>query len=62
MKNPTSLYSFFILSVASLLLWSCGRADGEFTGSEYMPDMGHSIAYEANVNTYYYNNTWGTSL
>ncbi len=60
MKNLTSLYSFAVVCLASLLLWSCGRADGEFTGSEYMPDMGHSIAYEANVNSYYYNNTWGS--
>ena len=60
MKNTRSIYSLATIIAASLLLWSCGRADGEFTGSEYMPDMGHSIAYEANVNTYYYNNTWGT--
>ncbi len=60
MKNLTSVYSLAIVCFASLLLWSCGRADGEFTGSEYMPDMAHSIAYEANHNTYYYNNTWGT--
>ncbi len=25
-----------------------------------MPDMAHSIAYEANTYAYYYNNTWGT--
>jgi mono/diheme cytochrome c family protein len=60
MKNLTSLYSLAVVCVVSLLMWSCGRADGEFTGSEYMPDMAHSIAYEANVNTYYYNNTWGS--
>ena len=59
MKNLKSIYSLAIILFASLLLWSCGRANGEFTGSEYMPDMAHSIAYEANVNSYYYNNTWG---
>ena len=58
MKNIRSIYSLATVCVASLLLWSCSRADGNFTGSEYMPDMAHSIAYEANHNTYYYNNTW----
>lgn len=58
MKNLTSIYSLATICLASLLLWSCGRAGGENTGSEYMPDMTHSIAYEANYNSYYYNNTW----
>lgn len=58
MKNLTSIYSLATVCLASLLLWSCGRAGGEDTGSEYMPDMAHSIAYEANYNSYYYNNTW----
>lgn len=58
MKNLTSIYSLATVCFSSLLLWSCGRASGEFTGSEYMPDMAHSIAYEANHNVYYYNNTW----
>lgn len=58
MKNLTSIYSLATVCFSSLLLWSCGRASGNFTGSEYMPDMAHSIAYEANHNLYYYNNTW----
>ena len=58
MKNLTSIYSLATVCLASLLLWSCGRAGGENTGSEYMPDMTHSIAYEANYSSYYYNNTW----
>lgn len=58
MKNLTSIYSLATVCLASLLLWSCGRAGGEDTGSEYMPDMAHSIAYEANYSCYYYNNTW----
>jgi outer membrane protein OmpA-like peptidoglycan-associated protein len=58
MKNLTSIYTLATVCLASLLLWSCGRAGGENTGSEYMPDMAHSIAYEANYNSYYYNNTW----
>jgi mono/diheme cytochrome c family protein len=51
-------YLFAVLFLAIVL--SCSKPDGNFQGSEYMPDMGHSIAYEANVNTYYYNNTWGS--
>ncbi|WP_020534099.1 c-type cytochrome [Lewinella cohaerens] len=42
----------------SLLMYACAPADGEFTGSEYMPDMGHSLALEANTSNYYYYNTW----
>lgn len=60
MKNINSFYSLASVCVASLLLWSCGNADGEYQGREYMPDMAHSVAYEANYVTYYYNNTWGT--
>ena len=43
-----------------LLLASCARPGGNSTGSEFMPDMAHSIAYEANYYNYYYNNTWGS--
>ena len=48
---------FFVLFVAALI-YSCAPADGNQTGHEYMPDMGHSIAYEANVYTNYGLNTW----
>lgn len=40
--------------------FSCQQPGGNVTGSEYMPDMAHSIAYEANTYGYYYNNRWGT--
>ena len=43
-----------------LLLNSCQQAGGDATGSEFMPDMYHSIAYEANYYDYYYYNTWGS--
>ncbi len=33
--------------------YSCQQAGGEQTGSEFIPDMAHSIAYEANVYTDY---------
>jgi len=39
---------------------ACQQPGGESTGSEYMPDMAHSVAYEANTYNYYYNNTWGS--
>ncbi len=42
-----------------LCLIHCSPADGNYTGTEYMPDMAHSIAYEANVNSYYYYHSWG---
>jgi len=39
---------------------SCSRPGGDSAGSEFMPDMAHSVAYEANYYNYYYNNTWGS--
>lgn len=53
----------FVIYVAflglALNLWSCKSATADFPGHEFMPDMAHSTAYEANVNTYYKFNTWG---
>lgn len=58
MKNFKSI----IIAVAAvLILQACSPADGNRTGHEYMPDMGHSIAQEANVYTYYYFNTWDSA-
>ncbi len=48
------------LFVVVMFLASCKKAGPNSAGSEYMPDMGHSIAYEANYYNYYYNNTWGS--
>lgn len=53
-----SLYSIVIIFI-SILFMQCSPADGNKTGHEYMPDMAHSIAYEANVNSYYYYHSWG---
>lgn len=53
-------YTFSTLILATLVLTSCQQPGGNSTGSEYMPDMGHSLAYEANHYNYYYNNTWGS--
>lgn len=49
----------FICSLAlAYLVASCGGPDGNYPGSEYMPDMAHSVAYEANTLDPYYYNTW----
>jgi mono/diheme cytochrome c family protein len=53
---------YIILALyASLLLYSCSPAEGNFPGSEYMPDMAHSIAYEANSYMPYRLNTWDSA-
>ena len=43
-----------------VVLHACTPAGGNNTGTEFMPDMGHSIAYEANYYNYYSFNTWGS--
>ncbi len=44
----------FVIVLAILFSFSsCQKAGVNNTGSEYMPDMYHSIAYEANYGTYY---------
>lgn len=53
-------YTLITLVTMMLLLASCARPGGDSTGSEFMPDMAHSVAYEANYYNYYYNNTWGS--
>ena len=50
-----------IALAAALIIYSCKPADGNHPGSEYMPDMGHSVAYEANVYNYYFLNTWDSA-
>ena len=48
-----------VLSLAlAVVLTACSDAEENFTGSEYMPDMAHSLAVEANTYNYYYYNTW----
>lgn len=52
---------FFIGITASFVLFgtfSCQQAGGNKTGSEFIPDMTHSVAYESNVLTNYSLNTW----
>ena len=53
---------FVLLAVSLIILTlSCQQPGGNTTGSEYMPDMAHSIAYEANVYTSYSLNTWDSA-
>ena len=52
------LKNIIIISLGFGLFQACSPADGDSTGHEYMPDMAHSVAYEANVYNYYYYNTW----
>ena len=58
MKMRNFILALCICSI--LLLSSCSSADHNDPGTEYMPDMFHSIAYEANLDDYYSYNTWGT--
>ena len=53
-------YSLVLAVAFVLMMQSCQQPGGNTTGSEFMPDMAHSIAYEANYYNYYYNNTWGS--
>jgi len=57
-KNKNIINLILALVVAIVVLESCGRAGVNETGTEFMPDMSHSVAYEANVYNYYYLNTW----
>ena len=59
--NKMNNYKYILLlTLLAMVTLSCQKAGVNSTGSEYMPDMGHSIAYEANVYGYYYQNRWGT--
>lgn len=49
-----------VLGIGIYMLSGCKPAGGNYPGSEYMPDMFHSIAFEANVYDYYYYNTWSS--
>ena len=59
MKN-ISIQLFGIALLVSVIWSSCSTASKNNPGSEYMPDMFHSTAYEANLYDYYYYNTWGS--
>ncbi len=50
---------FSILACISIFA-ACSPAKGDRRGHEYMPDMTHTIGYEANLYDYYYYNRWGS--
>lgn len=52
-------YTIVFVLASILSFQACKPAKDNHPGSEYMPDMFHSIAYEANLDDYYYYNTWG---
>ena len=59
MKKYTNIAFFAALLLGgTFFLESCGPAGGNNTGHEYMMDMGHSIAYEANTVDLFYYNRW----
>jgi len=58
MKVKTYLLAAILACV--IMFSACQQPGGDTTGSEYMPDMAHSLAYEANHYNYYYHNTWGS--
>lgn len=53
--------NIYVLIFALAIFASSCSTSPEVGGREYMPDMGHSIAYEANVLTNYYYNTWDSA-
>lgn len=57
MKHSIKL-NLFVVFFTLLIFSSCGGPGKNDPGTEYMPDMAHSIAYESNIYNYYYNNTW----
>ena len=60
MKNFHSYIKFACLYACVALFFACQQPGLNRTGSEYMPDMAHSVAVEANYYNYYYHNTWGS--
>ncbi len=53
-----TIIKWTLLSLLAIALTACGEPGGEETGSEYMPDMAHSLAYDANLYESYYYNTF----
>lgn len=58
-KYIRTQYVIPLLFLAFVLV-SCQDAGKNSTGSEYMPEMAHSIAFEANTYAYYPRNTFST--
>lgn len=60
MNELKKIYLVMMIAVILVAFNACQQPGGDQTGSEFMPDMAHSVAYEANTYAYYYNNTWGS--
>jgi mono/diheme cytochrome c family protein len=60
MTKLLTYIKYATLCMLVAMFFACQQPGGNTTGSEYMPDMAHSVAYEANYYKYYYHNTWGT--
>lgn len=60
MNDIKKTYLIIVIAFTLMVFNACQQPGGNNTGSEFMPDMAHSIAFEANTYAYYYNNTWGT--
>jgi mono/diheme cytochrome c family protein len=58
-KTIRTKYIIPLIFLAFILV-SCQDAGKDSTGSEYMPEMTHSIAFEANTYAYYPRNTFST--
>lgn len=58
MNTLKNLLFLFLLGISII---SCSGPNGNSTGHEYMPDMAHSIAVEANVYNNYWANSWDKS-
>jgi len=57
MKIIKNLFFIFLLAVI-IGFSACQQPGVNNPGSEYMPGMYHSIAYEANYESYYPRNQW----
>ncbi len=60
MNDIKKIFLIALLAVSLMAFNGCQQPGGNNTGSEFMPDMAHSVAFEANTYSYYYNNTWGS--
>lgn len=58
MSQSRNILFACLVFVALMSFTACSGPEGNNPGYEYMPDMGHSVANEANVYNYYYLNTW----
>ncbi len=47
-----------LIALAAVVFSSCGKSGGKSPGREYIPDMAHSVAIEANVMDDYSRNHW----